>query len=53
VTTSLLAMAVTNNSPELNFREFVNQLKLDGDLVEIDEQVDAHLELAAIARKVF
>jgi 3-polyprenyl-4-hydroxybenzoate decarboxylase len=42
----------TNNSPELNFREFVNQLKRDGDLVEIDEEVDANLEVAAITRKV-
>jgi hypothetical protein len=42
----------TNNIPALCFREFVEQLKKDGDLAVIDELVDAHLEIGAITRKV-
>lgn len=36
----------------LDFRSFVEQLKQDDDLVELDQEVDPHLEIAAITRKV-
>ncbi|PSN70590.1 UbiD family decarboxylase [Corynespora cassiicola Philippines] len=38
--------------PHLNFRSFVEALKLDNDLVEINEPVDPNLEVGAIIRKV-
>jgi UbiD family decarboxylase len=38
--------------PHLNFRSFVEALKKDGDLVEIDDLIDPHLEAGAIIRKV-
>jgi UbiD family decarboxylase len=38
--------------PHLNFRSFVSALKSDGDLVEINSEVDPHLEVGAIIRKV-
>ncbi|KAI9727009.1 MAG: Ferulic acid decarboxylase 1 [Cirrosporium novae-zelandiae] len=38
--------------PHMNFRSFVEALKEDNDLVEIDREVDPHLEVAAITRKV-
>lgn len=38
--------------PHLNFRSFVEALKQDDDLVEIDELVDPYLEVGAIIRKV-
>lgn len=38
--------------PHMNFRSFVEALKEDGDLVEIDEEIDPHLEVGAIIRKV-
>lgn len=38
--------------PHLNFRSFVEALKHDDDLVEIDDLVDPHLEVGAIIRKV-
>ena len=36
----------------MNFRSFVQALKEDGDLVEINEEIDPNLEAAAIIRKV-
>lgn len=36
----------------LNFRAFVEALKADGDLVEINEPIDPNLEAAAITRRV-
>lgn len=36
----------------LSFRSFVKALKADNDLIEIDTPVDAHLEAAAITRRV-
>lgn len=38
--------------PHLNFRSFVQALKDDGDLVEVDDEIDPHLEAGAIIRKV-
>jgi UbiD family decarboxylase len=38
--------------PHLNFRSFVEALKDDNDLVEINDEVDPHLEVGAIIRKV-
>ena len=42
----------TQTAPHLNFRSFVDALREDGDLVEINEEVDPHLEAGAIIRKV-
>lgn len=36
----------------MNFRSFVEALKEDGDLLEINKEVDPHLEVGAITRKV-
>lgn len=36
----------------MNFRSFVEALKEDGDLVEINEEIDPYLEVGAIIRKV-
>lgn len=36
----------------MNFRSFVQALKEDGDLVEINEEIDPNLEVGAIIRKV-
>ncbi|TKY91062.1 hypothetical protein EX895_001061 [Sporisorium graminicola] len=41
-----------NHKPSLEFRSFVEQLAKDGDLVEINDEVDPVLEAAAIIRKV-
>ncbi|KZL79659.1 3-octaprenyl-4-hydroxybenzoate carboxy-lyase-like protein [Colletotrichum incanum] len=38
--------------PHMNFRSFVEALKADGDLVEINGECDPHLEVGAIVRKV-
>ncbi|GAB1736914.1 hypothetical protein NU219Hw_g284t1 [Hortaea werneckii] len=38
--------------PHLCFRAFVDALKADDDLLEIDEEIDPHLEAGAIIRKV-
>ncbi|KAE8440798.1 Ferulic acid decarboxylase 1 [Mollisiaceae sp. DMI_Dod_QoI] len=38
--------------PHLNFRTFVETLKQDGDLIEINDVIDPHLEVGAIIRKV-
>lgn len=37
---------------QLDFREFLDVLREDGDLVEIDDEVDPHLEIGVIVRKV-
>ncbi|ATZ58043.1 hypothetical protein BCIN_15g05150 [Botrytis cinerea B05.10] len=37
--------------PHLNFREFVEALKKDDDIVEIDDEIDPYLEAGAIIRK--
>jgi UbiD family decarboxylase len=37
--------------PHLNFRSFVQALKSDGDLVEINDEKDPNLEISAIIRK--
>lgn len=38
--------------PHLNFRAFVEALRKDQDLAEIDEEIDPYLEAGAIIRKV-
>ncbi|KAB8299096.1 hypothetical protein EYC80_001214 [Monilinia laxa] len=38
--------------PHMNFRSFVEALKEDGDLVEINDEIDPYLEAGAIIRKV-
>ncbi|KAK1518648.1 uncharacterized protein CCOS01_11468 [Colletotrichum costaricense] len=38
--------------PHLSFRSFVEALKADGDLIEINEECDPNLEVGAIIRKV-
>lgn len=38
--------------PHMNFRSYVQALKDDGDLVEINEECDPYLEVGAIIRKV-
>jgi UbiD family decarboxylase len=43
---------MTNTEPHLCFRSFVEALKADNDLVEIDTPVDPNLESAAITRLV-
>lgn len=37
----------------MNFRSFVEALKEDNDLIEINDEKDPHLEVAAITRKVY
>ncbi|CAG8084375.1 unnamed protein product [Penicillium salamii] len=43
---------MVSTEPHLNFRSFVEALKADDDLVEINTPVDANLEAAAITRRV-
>ncbi|RAO68168.1 uncharacterized protein BHQ10_004180 [Talaromyces amestolkiae] len=43
---------MTSEPPHLSFRSFVEALKQDNDLVEINTPVDANLEAAAITRLV-
>ncbi|GJD04095.1 3-octaprenyl-4-hydroxybenzoate carboxy-lyase-like protein [Colletotrichum higginsianum] len=47
-------MSPTNpqDLPHLNFRSFVAALKADGDIVEINEECDTHIEVGAVIRKV-
>ncbi|KAF2159899.1 hypothetical protein M409DRAFT_60490 [Zasmidium cellare ATCC 36951] len=40
------------NLPHMNFRSFVEALRQDGDLIEINDEIDPHLEAGAIIRKV-
>lgn len=49
--------STSTTSPEnlgapLDFRQFLDVLRQDNDLVEINTEVDPHLEIGAIARKV-
>lgn len=39
--------------PHMNFRSFVEALKEDNDLIEINDEKDPHLEVSAIIRKVY
>jgi UbiD family decarboxylase len=43
---------MVNTEPHLCFRSFVEALKADDDLIEIDTPVDPNLEAAAITRRV-
>ncbi|KAF4333269.1 ferulic acid decarboxylase 1 [Fusarium beomiforme] len=38
--------------PHMSFRAFVEALRSDGDLLEINEEIDPHLEVGAIVRRV-
>lgn len=40
------------SAAQVDFRTFIDQLRLDDDLVEIDREIDPHLEAAAIVRRV-
>ncbi|KAJ5113734.1 hypothetical protein N7456_002268 [Penicillium angulare] len=40
-------------SPSENFRQFIKELQDENDLISITKEVDPHLELAAITRKVY
>ncbi|KAF2813643.1 UbiD-domain-containing protein [Mytilinidion resinicola] len=42
-----------HDSSHLDFRVFVDALRKDGDLAEINDEVDPHLEVAAITRRVY
>ncbi|KAJ1322917.1 phenacrylate decarboxylase [Microdochium nivale] len=49
------APAATRTDPveaQLDFRKFIDILREDGDLAEIDSEVDPHLEVGAICRRV-
>jgi UbiD family decarboxylase len=37
---------------QLSFRQFIEALRRDNDIVEIDDEIDPHLEAAAIVRRV-
>lgn len=41
-----------SNAAQLDFRSFIQQLRDDNDLVEIEREIDPHLEAAAIVRRV-
>ncbi|KPM37540.1 Ferulic acid decarboxylase 1 [Neonectria ditissima] len=49
---STLSGSCSQDAPHLSFRAFVQALRDDGDLVEINEECDPHLEVGAIIRKV-
>ncbi|KAK7418141.1 Ferulic acid decarboxylase 1 [Neonectria punicea] len=49
---SSLSESSSQDAPHLSFRAFVQALREDGDLVEINEECDPHLEVGAIIRKV-
>lgn len=44
---------MTSLNPGLRFRDFIAALKNNNDLVEIDQEIDTHLELGAITRKCY
>ncbi|KAF4820399.1 Ferulic acid decarboxylase 1 [Colletotrichum tropicale] len=47
-----MASTTPQDLPHMNFRSFVEALKADGDIVEINEECDPNLEVGAIIRKV-
>ncbi|KAE8448154.1 Ferulic acid decarboxylase 1 [Mollisiaceae sp. DMI_Dod_QoI] len=49
---SIYSSANPQELPHLNFRSFVAALKEDNDIVDINDEVDSHLEAGAIIRKV-
>jgi UbiD family decarboxylase len=49
---SLYLSKSNQDLPHMNFRSFVEALKEDGDLIEINEEIDPYLEAGAIIRKV-
>ncbi|KIL85233.1 hypothetical protein FAVG1_11663 [Fusarium avenaceum] len=42
----------SQNDPQLDFRAFVEQLRKDGDLADVYQEVDPNLEVGAIVRRV-
>ncbi|KAK5060999.1 hypothetical protein LTR84_007540 [Exophiala bonariae] len=48
-----LAHNVANQAPHLDFRSFVDELRSDDDLADINAEVDPHLEVAAIIRRAY
>ncbi|ROW17846.1 hypothetical protein VPNG_00804 [Cytospora leucostoma] len=42
----------TQDLPHMSFRAFVDQLRADGDLVDVNDEVDPYLEAGAITRRV-
>ncbi|KAK8927921.1 Ferulic acid decarboxylase 1 [Metarhizium anisopliae] len=49
---STLSSQPDHVAAQLDFRTFVDVLRADGDLAEINDQVDPHLEVGAIVRRV-
>src|ERR1700733_3741645 len=43
----------SQDAPHLDFRLFVDALREDGDLADINQEVDPHLEVAAITRRIY
>ncbi|KAM3520756.1 hypothetical protein MY4038_009299 [Beauveria bassiana] len=50
-TQSTLSSQPAHVAAQLDFRTFVDVLRADGDLAEINKQVDPHLEVGAIVRR--
>ncbi|KAH7033971.1 UbiD decarboxylyase family [Macrophomina phaseolina] len=46
------SLASNQGDPRLDFRAFVEVLRKDGDLVDVNQEVDANLEVGAIVRRV-
>lgn len=44
---------LSNQAPHLNFRSFVDALREDGDLAEINQEISPDLEIAAITRRAY
>ncbi|KAI9826687.1 MAG: hypothetical protein M1819_007321 [Sarea resinae] len=53
LTSSASPTPVPNKQPHLNFRSFVAALREDGDLADIDAEVDPDGEVGAVTRKVY
>lgn len=47
------ARLYSEGKPHLDFRLFVDALRKDGDLADINEEVDPNLEIAAITRRAY
>ncbi|OOQ89760.1 Ferulic acid decarboxylase 1 [Penicillium brasilianum] len=46
-----MSSANVQDLPHMNFRSFVEALKQDNDLIELNDEFNPHLEIAAITRK--
>jgi phenacrylate decarboxylase len=49
---TIAAGKATAAEAQMDFRKFIDILREDGDLVEINDEVDPHLEVGAIVRRV-